>query len=136
MIRRPPRSALFPYTTLFRSNSGFGTTIGDTLIGSGSGIYALETLFSGAVASGTTLSNAGELIVSSGGTARGVIVSSGGVEVASGGTANSTIVLASRVLTLVAGTLNGPMVRGRGAQLFTLPPQPTTRFFRAVPTTC
>src|SRR5687767_15696885 len=23
MIRRPPRSTLFPYTTLFRSNSGF-----------------------------------------------------------------------------------------------------------------
>src|SRR3712207_7064390 len=24
MIRRPPRSTLFPYTTLFRSNQGFG----------------------------------------------------------------------------------------------------------------
>src|SRR5258708_8505686 len=24
MIRRPPRSTLFPYTTLFRSNVGFG----------------------------------------------------------------------------------------------------------------
>src|SRR3712207_9507766 len=24
MIRRPPRSTLFPYTTLFRSNLGFG----------------------------------------------------------------------------------------------------------------
>src|SRR5256885_3362730 len=27
MIRRPPRSTLFPYTTLFRSNQGF--TVGD-----------------------------------------------------------------------------------------------------------
>src|SRR2546422_5722240 len=26
MIRRPPRSTLFPYTTLFRSQSGFGRT--------------------------------------------------------------------------------------------------------------
>src|SRR5689334_23654931 len=25
MIRRPPRSTLFPYTTLFRSGNGFGT---------------------------------------------------------------------------------------------------------------
>src|SRR2546430_13640328 len=25
MIRRPPRSTLFPYTTLFRSNNQFGT---------------------------------------------------------------------------------------------------------------
>src|SRR5256885_13860244 len=27
MIRRPPRSTLFPYTTLFRSNSGEGDQI-------------------------------------------------------------------------------------------------------------
>src|SRR5688572_32322985 len=26
MIRRPPRSTLFPYTTLFRSSKGTGTT--------------------------------------------------------------------------------------------------------------
>src|SRR5260370_4377053 len=26
MIRRPPRSTLFPYTTLFRSNAGCGST--------------------------------------------------------------------------------------------------------------
>src|SRR3712207_8419432 len=26
MIRRPPRSTLFPYTTLFRSTPGFGRT--------------------------------------------------------------------------------------------------------------
>src|SRR3712207_7527370 len=28
MIRRPPRSTLFPYTTLFRSVSGFGVSLG------------------------------------------------------------------------------------------------------------
>src|SRR5256885_16945519 len=27
MIRRPPRSTLFPYTTLFRSHAAFGTTL-------------------------------------------------------------------------------------------------------------
>src|SRR5712672_4312477 len=28
MIRRPPRSTLFPYTTLFRSRRGVGTGVG------------------------------------------------------------------------------------------------------------
>ena len=28
MIRRPPRSTLFPYTTLFRSNDGVGSVSG------------------------------------------------------------------------------------------------------------
>src|SRR3712207_7668642 len=28
MIRRPPRSTLFPYTTLFRSSKGHGTSTG------------------------------------------------------------------------------------------------------------
>src|SRR3712207_7820918 len=27
MIRRPPRSTLFPYTTLFRSGDGFGLSV-------------------------------------------------------------------------------------------------------------
>src|SRR5690348_17617324 len=31
MIRRPPRSTLFPYTTLFRSQSAHYTLIGETL---------------------------------------------------------------------------------------------------------
>src|SRR3712207_8317952 len=30
MIRRPPRSTLFPYTTLFRSGRAAGDTAGDT----------------------------------------------------------------------------------------------------------
>src|SRR2546427_3556728 len=31
MIRRPPRSTLFPYTTLFRSGEGFALEAGDLL---------------------------------------------------------------------------------------------------------
>src|SRR5260370_31430656 len=41
MIRRPPRSTLFPYTTLFRSNP-----LRVAIVGSGpSGFYAAEALF-------------------------------------------------------------------------------------------
>src|SRR2546429_7365345 len=32
MIRRPPRSTLFPYTTLFRSSEGVGLDIGRTYL--------------------------------------------------------------------------------------------------------
>src|SRR3712207_9527191 len=32
MIRRPPRSTLFPYTTLFRSNDTLGHEVGDQLL--------------------------------------------------------------------------------------------------------
>src|SRR2546427_853606 len=34
MIRRPPRSTLFPYTTLFRSGAVAGGVVGDALFGS------------------------------------------------------------------------------------------------------
>src|SRR3712207_9427141 len=33
MIRRPPRSTLFPYTTLFRSDSGLGRSSGTAGVG-------------------------------------------------------------------------------------------------------
>src|SRR3712207_7551881 len=33
MIRRPPRSTLFPYTTLFRSESDGGTAVGPEFLG-------------------------------------------------------------------------------------------------------
>src|SRR2546422_7916641 len=32
MIRRPPRSTLFPYTTLFRSNDRHGHDVGDQVL--------------------------------------------------------------------------------------------------------
>src|SRR2546426_9274516 len=38
MIRRPPRSTLFPYTTLFRS-SGFVGPLSSIIIGAGAGFF-------------------------------------------------------------------------------------------------
>src|SRR2546422_5902909 len=49
MIRRPPRSTLFPYTTLFRSSTGAG-------VGVGSGAGAIT---GAALCSGTSSSPAG-----------------------------------------------------------------------------
>src|SRR2546427_3373332 len=50
MIRRPPRSTLFPYTTLFRSTHGSGITFGPLpeqirsldLVAGGGGVYRIE----------------------------------------------------------------------------------------------
>jgi len=39
MIRRPPRSTLFPYTTLFRSITGFG--VNSYLLGLRAAVEAL-----------------------------------------------------------------------------------------------
>src|SRR5258708_25783319 len=50
MIRRPPRSTLFPYTTLFRSSS-----VGKRALGQG-GLF-LRTLFSTTAVEGSSLSN-------------------------------------------------------------------------------
>src|SRR3989442_7593335 len=45
MIRRPPRSTLFPYTTLFRSPSGIGGLMLRSMVFDSSGAYALlETI--------------------------------------------------------------------------------------------
>src|SRR2546421_1955997 len=43
MIRRPPRSTLFPYTTLFRSNTTAGNTVafqGNLTVGTGMSVGA------------------------------------------------------------------------------------------------
>src|SRR3989454_3966934 len=52
MIRRPPRSTLFPYTTLFRSITAPSTSTGptgcqalDQLIGSSIGVFNAELRF-------------------------------------------------------------------------------------------
>src|SRR3712207_9116476 len=53
MIRRPPRSTLFPYTTLFRSGAGGGQGVG--MVGTEDGPAAVEQLFGdgpGGVAAG------------------------------------------------------------------------------------
>src|SRR2546430_10040131 len=39
MIRRPPRSTLFPYTTLFRSGSGCGSVVSSAGGGTGCGCF-------------------------------------------------------------------------------------------------
>src|SRR2546425_3833385 len=50
MIRRPPRSTLFPYTTLFRSNSNL-TTDPQKTAGAGSGLasFVLGTVASAVI---------------------------------------------------------------------------------------
>src|SRR3712207_7357046 len=40
MIRRPPRSTLFPYTTLFRSDPEDGEHVGRRLVGRADGVPA------------------------------------------------------------------------------------------------
>src|SRR6266480_6350682 len=40
MIRRPPRSTLFPYTTLFRSSAVRAASAAAVIVGSGAGILA------------------------------------------------------------------------------------------------
>src|SRR5688572_31707594 len=47
MIRRPPRSTLFPYTTLFRSKSGVGAPL-ILLTGQGDGDIDLAAMKEGA----------------------------------------------------------------------------------------
>src|SRR3712207_6887711 len=48
MIRRPPRSTLFPYTTLFRSS---GRKLGPRLYSTGTILYGAETPFKAVVES-------------------------------------------------------------------------------------
>src|SRR3712207_7776296 len=42
MIRRPPRSTLFPYTTLFRSRDGAGVRVRGTLTGLAPGPHGIH----------------------------------------------------------------------------------------------
>src|SRR3712207_8941105 len=43
MIRRPPRSTLFPYTTLFRSGSGLGLPVVHRAVEAHRGVVFLDT---------------------------------------------------------------------------------------------
>src|SRR3712207_8740804 len=59
MIRRPPRSTLFPYTTLFRSKMGTISYVGDSVAGMASPLLAALLLcFIGAVVSAFASSTA------------------------------------------------------------------------------
>src|SRR2546427_7757634 len=56
MIRRPPRSTLFPYTTLFRSLSGpAGGVVGARLVGAAVGLADLLTLDMGGTSADASL---------------------------------------------------------------------------------
>src|SRR3712207_7188489 len=55
MIRRPPRSTLFPYTTLFRSLSRSGSTVAEGLLADG--VY--RTQFETGLSGGSTTAFAG-----------------------------------------------------------------------------
>src|SRR3712207_8263095 len=50
MIRRPPRSTLFPYTTLFRSHTHRGAIEHDDLIGAPEGSVVFSTANTGYLA--------------------------------------------------------------------------------------
>src|SRR5260370_17111487 len=73
MIRRPPRSTLFPYTTLLRSNANQSTAL---IIQDGSGAVATNTGTIEATAGGTlrlqntTFTNTGGTISANGSTIR------------------------------------------------------------------
>src|SRR3712207_7134787 len=47
MIRRPPRSTLFPYTTLFRSGFSIDYAVEDTALGTAGGIKNAEGYLDG-----------------------------------------------------------------------------------------
>src|SRR3712207_7898484 len=61
MIRRPPRSTLFPYTTLFRSLSGF--LLWRVILVSGLFVAGAFGIFSWALARGLPLKEARTLVV-------------------------------------------------------------------------
>src|SRR2546426_2340200 len=68
MIRRPPRSTLFPYTTLFRSSFSLVTVIKDTNSVSTKGQTALRVqksgTFDGALDRKSTRLNSSHLVIS------------------------------------------------------------------------
>src|SRR5258708_17525410 len=51
MIRRPPRSTLFPYTTLFRSNNAGGITSAGSIAGATTGAFSSTVTLIGTGAS-------------------------------------------------------------------------------------
>src|SRR3712207_7064389 len=64
MIRRPPRSTLFPYTTLFRSNVSFGRSSASS-VGVGVG-FNLGNLFGGGNAYGGRAASTIEVLMGRG----------------------------------------------------------------------
>ena len=96
MIRRPPRSTLFPYTTLFRSGIGINSyaadpTVNSRSVTSGAGnleLSAAQTLESGIT---LTYSNSGQ-----------TATITGNIEVVKAGTDNKTIYFdVEKILSIV-----------------------------------
>src|SRR5947199_3332883 len=69
MIRRPPRSTLFPYTTLFRSQGPLFLPLDRSFAVKGFGTVVTGTLFSGSLSPGDEVD-----LVGAGAKARGVRV--------------------------------------------------------------
>src|SRR5205807_1818722 len=96
----------------------------DVLIGSGAGVSAREIVSSGGVASGTTVSNTGLLVIQAGGSAVDAHVvstnigspgSNGALVVSSGGTATGTVVSSGGILNVFSGGVeSGAVVSGGG----------------------
>src|SRR2546427_11757697 len=61
MIRRPPRSTLFPYTTLFRSESKFDQVTAPDFCGRSAGLKIVADLAAQRVAVETVLSPAADV---------------------------------------------------------------------------
>src|SRR5256884_5097830 len=59
MIRRPARSTIFPYTTLFRSNPGGATLSGTLLVAAVGGVASFGDLSLNRTAPGYTLTASG-----------------------------------------------------------------------------
>src|SRR2546426_11680431 len=75
MIRRPPRSTLFPYTTLFRSDPNLATTREIVLaaIDAGADVIELGVPFSDPVADGPVIQRASQRAIQQGTTLRQVL---------------------------------------------------------------
>src|SRR2546427_4253853 len=80
MIRRPPRSTLFPYTTLFRSHTAGTSSINGTVTATAGNV----TL------AGTTL--VGTINATAGGVTTTTLAANGATDTINGGTINTTAI--------------------------------------------
>ena len=80
MIRRPPRSTLFPYTTLFRS-------LTDDKAGGGADVVAADCAYGVVVATDGVAADADSVVIG----ADSVVLGTGGVAVGTGGVVVGTV---------------------------------------------
>src|SRR5690349_10434989 len=86
MIRRPPRSTLFPYTTLFRSSACFILSVDDQMDSILNWYVEEGTIFKGGSGSGINLSNIRSSVelLKGGGTASGPVSFMRGADASAG----------------------------------------------------